>query len=204
LTTLTPLVSMLAPAAIFQGRALDMVKLGPNFTPPPPTVRPCEVTLWLALSVTVPGPSKKNPPELDAVTVALTWMLPGPPKVTLCWPGPLALLMADAMVTPAELVERMRVSEPVPEMVPPLKVMPWVPVKSKPLVGLSVPLLVMVTVLVVVLSTWSVFTCLPVMETVVLLMRTLSPMPVAVNVAPLVTATCSLPELSGRTPLVES
>src|SRR6516164_6676789 len=63
LVTLTPLVSMLAPAAIFHGRELLIVKLDPSFTPPPPTARPCDVTLWLALSVTVPGPSKKNPPE---------------------------------------------------------------------------------------------------------------------------------------------
>ena len=60
-------------------------------------------------------------------------MSPGPPKVTLCCPGPLALLIADAMVTPAVLVERMMVSEPVEEIVPPLKVMPEEPVKSMPL-----------------------------------------------------------------------
>src|SRR5438874_59496 len=155
LVTLTPLVSMLAPLAIFQGRALLIVKLAPNLSPPPPTVRPCDVTLWLALRVTVPGPLKKNPPELEAVTVPLTWIFPGPPKVTLCCPGPLALLIAEAMVTPAELVERMTVSDPVPETVPPVKVIGEVPLKSNPLVGFIVPEPVTVTEPPMVLSSWS-------------------------------------------------
>src|SRR5205809_6809684 len=79
--TFTPLVSMLAPLAIFQGRALLIVKLGPNLTPPPPTIRPCDVTLWLPLRVTVPGPVEKNPPELVAVTGPVTGMLPGSASV---------------------------------------------------------------------------------------------------------------------------